>query len=160
MNAIALKIVKGALRRINRDLVKVRSAQTAQLGVKIGKESSLQQRILRRVDPRHNMTRAKSYLFSFGEEIVRVAVENHFPDHLQWYKFFWNELRCMSTSNSNRSATSSSKICRPSSNSGKSPAAIASQRSRRWKSGSAPLILTASSHNTELVNVWRLSDKL
>ena len=34
---------------------------------------------------------------------------------------------------------------------GKSPAAIASQRSRRWKSGSAPAILTASSHSTELV---------
>src|SRR3546814_3365039 len=37
----------------------------------------------------------------------------------------------------------------PSSHSGKLPPLIASHRSRRWKSGSAPLILTASFHITD-----------
>ena len=54
-----------------------------------------------------------------------------------------------STSKAKRSAKSSSKTCTPSSHCGKSPASIASQRSRRWKSGSAPLIVTASSHSTD-----------
>ncbi len=37
----------------------------------------------------------------------------------------------------------------PSSHSGNAPASIASARSRRWKSGSTPLIICASSHSTE-----------
>ena len=39
----------------------------------------------------------------------------------------------------------------PSSYSGYAPASIASHRSRRWKSGSAPEIFTASSHTSECV---------
>ena len=54
-----------------------------------------------------------------------------------------------STSNANLSANSSSNSCSPSSHSGKSPGWIASHRSRRWKSGSAPLIFTASFHTTD-----------
>ena len=54
-----------------------------------------------------------------------------------------------STSKSNASAKASSKSCTPSSHSGKSPPLMASHRSRRWKSGSAPLIFTASFHTTD-----------
>ena len=50
-----------------------------------------------------------------------------------------------------RSACSSLKTCRPSSHSGKAPASIASHKSRRWKSASAPAILTASSQSSECV---------
>ena len=53
------------------------------------------------------------------------------------------------TSKSNSSANVSSNSCTPSSYSGKSPPLMASHRSRRWKSGSAPLILTASFHTTD-----------
>ena len=53
------------------------------------------------------------------------------------------------TSKAKASAKASSKTCRPSSHSGKAPDWIAVQRSRRWKSGSAPLILTASSQTTD-----------
>ena len=53
------------------------------------------------------------------------------------------------TSKSNSSAKASSKTWTPSSHSGKSPVSMASHRSRRWKSGSAPLIFTASFHSTD-----------
>ena len=43
------------------------------------------------------------------------------------------------------------KTCTPSSHSGYAPASIASHRSRRWKSGSAPVIFTASSQTSECV---------
>ena len=52
-------------------------------------------------------------------------------------------------SKSNPSANSSSNTWMPSSHSGKFPDWIASHRSRRWKSGSAPLIFTASFHITD-----------
>ena len=64
------------------------------------------------------------------------------------------------TSKANWSAKSSSKSCRPSSHSGKSPTVIASQRSRRWKSGSAPLIFTASFHTTDCMPELRLPVEL
>ena len=51
----------------------------------------------------------------------------------------------------NLSACSSVKICTPSSHSGKAPDSMRSHRSRRWKSGSAPEIFTASSHTSECV---------
>ena len=53
------------------------------------------------------------------------------------------------TSKSKLSANSWSKSCSCSSHSGKLPDWIAFHRSRRWKSGSAPLILTASFQTTD-----------
>ncbi len=43
----------------------------------------------------------------------------------------------------------SGKVCTPSSHSGNAPASIASARSRRWKSGSTPAVICASSHTSE-----------
>ena len=53
------------------------------------------------------------------------------------------------TSKSKLSAKFWSKSCSRSSHSGKLPDWIAFHRSRRWKSGSAPLILTASFQTTD-----------
>ena len=67
-----------------------------------------------------------------------------------------------STSNENCSACSSVMICTPSSYSGNTPASIDSHRSRRWKSGSAPESLTASSQTSECVPAagfqWNLTN--
>ena len=52
-------------------------------------------------------------------------------------------------SKSKLSAKAWSNSWTPSSHSGKSPMLMASHRSRRWKSGSAPLIFTASFHTTD-----------
>ena len=49
-------------------------------------------------------------------------------------------------SNGKASASSSVNSCTASCHAGKAPESIASNRSRRWKSGSAPAIFTASSH--------------
>ena len=46
-------------------------------------------------------------------------------------------------------SSASGIICRPNSHSGYCPASMASHKSLLWKSGSAPLIFTASSHVTE-----------
>src|SRR5690606_3795839 len=56
-----------------------------------------------------------------------------------------------SRSKLNFPASSSGINCTPKVHSGYSPASISSYRSRRWKSGSAPAIFTASSHTSEWV---------
>ncbi|MNN32643.1 hypothetical protein D3C81_1463670 [compost metagenome] len=67
-----------------------------------------------------------------------------------------------STSKGNASACASVKTWKDSSYSGYSPHSMASHRSRRWKSESAPLILTASSHTSECVpaigDQWNLQN--
>ena len=52
-------------------------------------------------------------------------------------------------SKGNLAASASENSCTANSHSGKLPAWIASKRSRRWKSGSAPAILTVSSHTVD-----------
>ena len=111
-----------------------------------------EQRIVGEVDARHDVRRAERDLLGLGEEVVRVAVEHQPADRRAPAPAprarSWS---ASSTSKLNLSACSSVKICTPSSHSGKAPASIASHRSRRWKSGSAPEIFTASSQSSECV---------
>ncbi len=64
-------------------------------------------------------------------------------------------------SKSKPSAVASSKSCTPSSNSGKSPASIASHRSARLKSGALPASFCASSQTSECMPLtgfqWNLT---
>ena len=93
--------------------------------------------------PGHDVRGAERDLLGLGEEVVGIAVEHHAcrPGRTGTSSSGMI-LVASSTSKLNCSACSSVKICSPSSHSGYSPASIASHRSRRWKSGSAPEILT------------------
>ena len=105
---------------------------------------------LREVDPGHDVLRAERDLLGLGEEVVDAAVEHQPADRRGPARCSSGmSLVASSTSNSNFSANASSNSCSPSSHSGKSPASMASHRSRRWKSGSAPLIFTASFQTTD-----------
>ena len=92
VHAIALEVVVRAGRAINRDLVEVRSAQSADLRIGIGEQTPLQQRIVSEVQPRYDVARMESSLFVFGEEVIRVAVEDHFADALHRHQLFRNQL--------------------------------------------------------------------
>ena len=90
---VALEVLEGAaLGLIDRDLVEVDRAQARQLGVLIGEQPPLQQRIFRKVDARHDVGRQEGDLFGFGEEVVRVAVQNHAADHADRIFFFRHQL--------------------------------------------------------------------
>ena len=91
--AVALEIVHRAARRVDRDLVEVRTAQPRELRVLIGEEPALQKRIIREIDARHNVRRQKCHLFRLGEEVVHVPVEHHLADHAQRDDFLRDELR-------------------------------------------------------------------
>ena len=92
MLGIALVVVERRDRTVDRDFMKVRPAKTADLRVCVGKQAPLQQRIVGKIDPRHDMPRAERNLLGFCEEIVRVAVEHHFAQGCDGYQFFGNQL--------------------------------------------------------------------
>ena len=90
--SVTLMVGKRALGRVDRDLVEIGRTQSRKLGVEIGEQAALQQRIVREIDARHHMRRAVSHLFGFGEEIVRPAIQHHAADHFQRHQFFGNQL--------------------------------------------------------------------
>ncbi len=87
---VALVIMKRRNRTVYRNFVKIRTAETLQLRVGIGKKSSLKQRIIRKINARNYVTEMKRDLFGFGKKIVRVAIQGQFADSLDRNQFFGN----------------------------------------------------------------------
>ncbi len=92
METVALVVLDLDDRRVDRDLVEVRAAQTGQLGILVREVTTLQQRIVREVDARHDVRRAECDLLGFGEEVVRIAVQHHLADRGQRHQFFRDQL--------------------------------------------------------------------
>ena len=70
---------------------KLAPAEPADLGVGIGEQSTLQKRIIGEVDARDHMAGMKGRLLGLGEEIHRVSVEDHPPDHFDRHDFFGDD---------------------------------------------------------------------
>ena len=71
---VALIVVNGRDRAIDRNLVKIRTAQTRKLRVEIRKQPALQQRIVGKINAGNDVSRMKCDLFGFGEKIVGIAI--------------------------------------------------------------------------------------
>lgn len=65
---------------VNRQILPIRTLKPIQLRIKITKSPSLQQRIIRKIDPGDNMRSTKRHLFDFRKEVVGVFGECHFTD--------------------------------------------------------------------------------
>ena len=129
--AIALIVVHWCHRAIDRNLVKIGTAETNQLGIRVGEQAALQQRIVGEVDARNDVPGVKRHLLRFGEEVVRIAVEGQLADALTGTSSSGMSLVGSSRSKSNLCSSFSSTIWTPNSHSGKSPFSMASHRSRR-----------------------------
>ncbi len=81
--AVALEVAHRADRPVDGDLVEVGPAQPDQLGVDVGEQPALQQRIGREVDAGHDMAGMEGDLLGLGEEIDRVLVQHHAADRRQ-----------------------------------------------------------------------------
>ncbi|MNN15184.1 hypothetical protein D3C81_1282840 [compost metagenome] len=92
MLGIALTVVVRRQWPVDRNLVKVRTAEAADLSIGVGKQSALQQRIIGKVDARNDMPGAEGDLFGFGEEIVRVTVEHHLAQWCHRHQLFRDDL--------------------------------------------------------------------
>ena len=50
------------------------------MGVRVGEKTSLQDAVVSRTHTRHEITRRKGSLFSLGEVVVDIAINNDFTD--------------------------------------------------------------------------------
>ncbi len=139
-----------ALRRVDRQLREVRAAQPLQLRVEVREVAALQQRVVGEVDAGHDVLRAERHLLGLGEEVVDRAVEHQPADAPDRHQLLRDDL--------GRDRARRSRSCRRTRRrrpAGRAPTRGSRRprsrpsRSRRWKSGSAPLIFTASFHTTD-----------
>jgi hypothetical protein len=72
--------------------VEIRPAEPDELGVGVGKQPALQQRVVGEVDPRHYVAGVEGGLLGLGKEVVDVAVEHHLADDLERHEFFRDQL--------------------------------------------------------------------
>jgi hypothetical protein len=72
--------------------MEVGASEPLQLGVEVGEEASLHQRVVREIDARNDVRHAERHLLGLREAAVDVAIENHLPEHGQRDDLFWNQL--------------------------------------------------------------------
>ncbi len=53
----------------------------------------MQQRVVRKINARHNVGSVEGHLFSFSKEVVGVAIQRHLADTTHRYDLFRNDLR-------------------------------------------------------------------
>ena len=92
MQAVALVVVHRCQRRVDGNFVKICTAQARDLGVDVGVNTAVQQRVVAEVDAGNDMGGAKRHLLGFRKEIVRVAVQDHASHRLHWNEFFGYQL--------------------------------------------------------------------
>ncbi|MCY1426958.1 hypothetical protein D9M71_427870 [compost metagenome] len=92
VQCITLTVVVGRQRAVDRYLVEVRPAEPADLGIGVGKQTALQQRVVGKINAGNDMPGAEGNLFGFGKEIVRVAVEHHLAQRRNRHQLFGDDL--------------------------------------------------------------------
>ncbi len=86
MMSVSLIIIYRNYRSVDWYLMKIRTTQPYQLRIRVRKQSTLQQRIIRKIDPRNNMPRMKCHLLGFGKEIIWIPVKRHLSNNLNRHK--------------------------------------------------------------------------
>jgi hypothetical protein len=89
---VLLEGVERALGRIDRDVGEVRAPEPLQLRVEVREVPPLQQRVVREVDPRHDVLRAERHLLRLGEEVVDAPVQDQPADRLHRHLFLGDDL--------------------------------------------------------------------
>ena len=92
MHPVTLEVMVRTGRTVDWELMEVRSTKTADLRIGVREQTTLQQRIVGEVQPRHNMARVERCLLIFREEVIRVAVKHHFTHQLNRHQLFRNKL--------------------------------------------------------------------
>ena len=144
------KLRDRALRRVDRDVREVRAAEPLQLRVEVREVPPLQQRVVAEVDARHDVLRAEGDLLGLGEEVVDAPVEHQPADRADRHLLLGDDLgRVEDVERELLGERVVEELHARAPTRGSRRPAMASHRSRRWKSGSAPLILTASFQTTD-----------
>ena len=92
MHAVALVVVDLRHRRIHWDLVEVGPAEPRDLRIDIGVDAPGEQRVVGKVDARHDVRGAERDLLGLREEVVGVAVEHHPADRRHRHQLLGHDL--------------------------------------------------------------------
>ena len=76
---------------VNGNFVKIRTAQPNELRVGVGEEASLQERIVRKIDSRHDVARVEGDLFGLSKKVVRISIQCQLADAAYGYQLLRNE---------------------------------------------------------------------
>ena len=82
VHAVAQHVVDGRVGAVDRELVEVRAAQPGELGVEVGEEPRLEQRVVGDVDAGHEVAHVEGDLLGLGEEVRRRGGQGEQPDGL------------------------------------------------------------------------------
>ena len=80
VHPVAQHVVDRAVRPVDRQLGEVRPAEPGQLGVQVGEQPGLHQRIVGDLDARHQMSGVEGDLLGLGEVVGRVAIQGQLAD--------------------------------------------------------------------------------
>ena len=90
--AVLLKMVERAFRRVDRNMGEVRPAKAFDLRVEVREVPPLQQRVIRVVDPAHDILRAKGHLLGLGKKVVDVGIQRQRANDAHRHLFFGDQL--------------------------------------------------------------------
>jgi hypothetical protein len=90
---VALVVVHGCHRPIDRDLVEIGPAEANELGVGVREQAPLKEWIIGEIDARDEVPRVKGDLFRLREEVVGVSVEHEAADPLDRHELLGDQLR-------------------------------------------------------------------
>ena len=83
-DAVALVGIEGAKGRVDGNLLVV-DAQAVAVGVWVGEQAGLKDRVGGGLDPRDHVGGREGYLLDLGEVVLRVAVELELAEGAEWY---------------------------------------------------------------------------
>ena len=93
VHTVAEHVIDRAVGTVDGQLREIRSSETGQLCVEIGKEAGLHERIIGDLDPWHEIAGVESDLLGFREIVGWISVEGHFADELYGRQLFGHQLR-------------------------------------------------------------------
>lgn len=93
VHPVAERVIDRRVRTVDRQLGEVRPAQPAELGVDVGEQAHLQQRVVGDVDAGHQVSGVEGHLLGFGEVVRRVLVQFQQPQRLDGGQFLGHDLR-------------------------------------------------------------------
>src|SRR3984957_4230942 len=91
-HAVALQIPHRTAGAIDWQLVKIGPPEPTDLSIRVGKQTTLQKRIVGEIDARDHVTRMERRLLRFGKEVDWVAIKHHPPNDLDGNNLLRNDL--------------------------------------------------------------------
>lgn len=131
------------------NLMKIGPAKTIQLRIQVREITPCEQ-FVAKVITGHDMAGMEGDLLRFHKEIIGIPVQGHLADRLNRHQIFGDKLGSVEDESKSKFSSSSSATSCAQRIFRVAPASMASPPvTRRWKSGSLPLIFCASSQTTE-----------